>query len=180
MREKVMQLLQEGDAYWTDQFNNRDALVGYAALGRELLSQAPGPIDAFCAGVGTGGLLAGVAQALREGGSSARIVALEPATSPAMTAGHGGAHHVEGTAAGFVPPLVQSGVYDEARAVDEVLARQTARRLAREEGIFTGTSSGMNVAAALALAAELGPGKRVATVAVDSGLKYLAGDLYQE
>jgi cysteine synthase A len=179
MREKVMQLLQEGNAYWTDQFNNHDALVGYAALGRELLSQAPGPIDAFCAGVGTGGLLAGVAQALREGGSSARIVALEPATSPAMTAGHGGAHHVEGTAAGFVPPLVQSGVYDEARAIDEALARQTARRLAREEGIFTGTSSGMNVAAALALARELGPGKRVATVAVDSGLKYLAGDLYQ-
>jgi cysteine synthase A len=178
MREKVTELLQEGNAYWTDQFNNRDALVGYAVLGRELLSQAAGPIDAFCAGVGTGGLLAGVAQALRDGGSQARIVALEPAGSPAMTAGHGGAHHVEGTGAGFVPPLIQSGVYDEARAIDETLARQTARRLAREEGIFTGTSSGMNVAAALALAVELGPGRRVATVAVDSGLKYLAGDLY--
>jgi cysteine synthase A len=97
-----------------------------------------------------------------------------------LTEGHGGPHRVEGTAPGFVPPHLAPEDYDEARAIDEADARVMARRLAREEGIFAGTSSGLNVAAAIQLAAELGPGKRVATVAVDTGLKYLAGDLYSK
>jgi cysteine synthase A len=124
-------------------------------------------------------MLMGVAQALREAGSDARIVALEPAGSPVLSTGRAGAHHVEGLGVGFVPPLLQPGSYDEVRAVDEHEARRTARRLAREEGIFAGTSSGLNVAGALALARELGPGKTVATVAVDTGLKYLSGDLFE-
>ena len=116
--------------------------------------------------------------ALRQGGSRARIVALEPASSPALTAGRGGAHRVEGIATGSVPPHMQDRPYDEARAIDEQEARVMVRRLAREEGVFVGTSSGLNIVAAIELARELGPGKVVATVAVDSGLKYLAGDLF--
>src|SRR4029077_16228648 len=95
-----------------------------------------------------------------------------------LTTGRGGAHRVEGTAAGFVPPHLTAGDYDEARAIDEEEARAMVRRLAREEGIFVGTSTGLNVVAALQCAAELGPGHNVATVAVDTGLKYLNGDLF--
>jgi cysteine synthase A len=95
-----------------------------------------------------------------------------------MTAGRGGAHSVEGIATGSIPPHMQDRPYDEAHAVDETEGRAMARRLAREEGVFVGTSSGLNIAAAVRIARELGPGKVVATVAVDSGLKYLAGDLF--
>src|SRR5262249_54575375 len=107
-----------------------------------------------------------------------RIVALEPAASTPIAGGASGAHHVEGIGIGFKPPLLDSESYDEVRSVDEELARETARRMAREEGIFGGTSSGLNVAAAIPLAAELGPGGRVAPVWGDGGLNYLAGDLY--
>jgi cysteine synthase A len=178
MVETAREIAAEPGTYWTDQFNNRDALVGYAGIGHELLTQVDGPIDAFCVGVGVGGMLLGVRQALKEGGSAARFVALEPAGSPLLTTGKAGAHHVEGVGVGIVPPLLTPDSYDEVRAIDEDLARQTSRRLALEEGIFAGTSSGLNVAGALALARELGPGKTVVTVAVDTGLKYLAGDLY--
>ena len=123
-------------------------------------------------------MLMGVSRALKARGSQARIVALEPISSAVITTGKGGPHRVEGIAAGFRPPHLKHGEVDEARAIDEQEARAMARRLAREEGIFAGTSSGLNVVAALQLARELGPGKTVATVAVDSGLKYLAGDLY--
>ena len=140
--------------------------------------QAGRPIDVFCGAVGTGGMLAGVIRALREGGSGAKIIALEPAGSPAMTEGRGGAHHVEGIGTGRIPPHMASQPYDDARAIREEDARAMARRLAREEGLLVGTSSALNIAAAVDLARELGPGKVVATVAVDSGLKYLAGDLF--
>jgi cysteine synthase A len=122
--------------------------------------------------------LRGVAGALAEGGSHARIIALEPSSSPALSEGRAGAHRVEGIGTGSVPPHMTDKPYDEARAIDEAEARNVARRLAREEGVFVGTSSGLNVAAAIQLARELGPGKVVATVAVDTGLKYLAGDLF--
>ena len=177
-RTEIAKLAAEPNTYWTDQFDNEDAIAGYRQIGRELLEQTGGRLDAFCGAVGTGGMLRGVSLALRDGGSRARIVALEPSTSPSLTKGFGGPHRVEGTASGRVPPHMQDKPYDEARAVDEEEARATARRLAREEGLFVGTSSGLNVAAALRLAGELGPGKVVATVAVDTGLKYLAGDLF--
>jgi cysteine synthase A len=178
-RSEIAKLAAEPNTFWTDQFHNTDALNGYAAIGRELLAQTAGPVDVFCGAVGTGGMLAGVARALREGGSGARIIALEPAESPAMTQGHGGAHHVEGIGTGSVPPHMSARPYDEARAIDEAAAREMARRLAREEGMLVGTSSGLNIAAAVQIARELGPGRVVATVAVDSGLKYLAGDLFE-
>ncbi len=166
------------NSFYTDQFNNKDAIRGYMAIGEELLEQV-GDIDVFCAGVGTAGMLVGVSRALKRAGSKARIVALEPASSPVITTGKGGPHRVEGIAAGFVPPHLKPEEYDEARAIPEEAARQMARRLAREEGIFAGTSTGLNVVAALRFAADLGPGKTVVTVAVDSGMKYLAGDLFQ-
>ena len=177
-RAEIAKLAAEPDTFWTDQFHNTDALDGYAGIGRELLEQTGGRLDTFCGAVGTGGMLAGVARALRDGGSRARIVALEPAESPAMTAGRGGAHRVEGIATGSIPPHMSARPYDDARAIAEADARAMARRLAREEGLLVGTSSGLNIAAAVALARELGPGKVVATVVVDSGLKYLAGDLF--
>jgi cysteine synthase A len=123
-------------------------------------------------------MLRGVAQALRDGGSHARIVALEPAASPALTEGRGGPHHVEGIGTGSVVPHMADRPYDEARTVDEGDARAMAKRLARDEGLLVGTSSGLNIAAAVQLARELGAGKTVATVVVDTGLKYLAGDLF--
>jgi cysteine synthase len=178
-RAEIARLAAEPDTFWTDQFHNTDALHGYAEIGRELLEQTGGRIDVFCGAVGTGGMLAGVARALREGGSRARIIALEPAESPAITQGRGGAHRVEGIATGSIPPHMSARPYDEARAIDETAGREMARRLAREEGLLVGTSSGLNIAAAVQVARELGPGKVVATVAVDSGLKYLAGDLFE-
>ena len=174
----IARLASEPDTFWTDQFHNEDAIRGYGGIGRELLEQTGGRLDAFCGAVGTGGMLAGVARALREGGSRARIIALEPASSPALTEGRGGAHRVEGVGTGRVPPHMTDRPFDEARAIDEDDARAMARRLAREEGLLVGTSSGLNIAAAVRLARELGPGKVVATVAVDTGLKYLAGDLF--
>jgi cysteine synthase len=177
-RSEIATLADEPNTFWTDQFHNTDAITGYMGIGRELLEQTGGRLDVFCGAVGTGGMLSGVARALREGGSRARVVALEPASSPALTAGRGGAHRVEGIGTGSVPPHMTSKPYDDARAIDESDAREVVRRLAREEGLLVGTSTGLNVAAAIQLARELGPGKVVATVAVDTGLKYLAGDLF--
>jgi cysteine synthase len=176
-RERIVVMKAEPGTWWADQFHNDDALSGYQEIGRELVEQI-GTIDAFCGAVGSAGMLVGVSRALKAAGSAARIIALEPSTSPALTAGHGGPHRVEGTATGAVPPHLTTADYDEALAIDEQEARHIARRLAKEEGIFAGTSSGLNVAAALQLARQLGAGHTVATVAVDSGLKYLAGDLF--
>ena len=176
----IAELAREPGTFWTDQFHNTDAIEGYMGIGRELIEQTGGRIDVFCGAVGTGGMLGGVARALREAGSHARIVALEPASSPAMTEGRGGAHRVEGIAVGSIPPHMADRPYDEARAIDEADARRMARRLAREEGLLVGTSSALNIAAAVSIARELGPGKVVATVVVDSGLKYLAGDLFTD
>ena len=177
-KAEIAVLASEPNTFWTDQFHNEDAVQGYMGIGRELLDQTGGAIDSFCGAVGTGGMLRGVSRALRDGGCQARIIALEPLSSPALTQGHGGAHRVEGIGTGTVPPHMADQPYDEARAIDEADARDMAKQLAREEGLLVGTSSGLNIAAAIRIARELGPGKTVATVAVDTGLKYLAGDLF--
>jgi cysteine synthase A len=124
-------------------------------------------------------MIRGVSLALADAGCPAKVVAIEPSESAPMSGGVPGPHTVEGTAPGFVPPHMTTKPYSEVRAIPESEGRDTARRLAREEGIFAGTSSGLNVAVAIRLARELGPGHAVATVAVDTGNKYLAGDLYQ-
>lgn len=180
MKRRAEELAQQPGTFYTNQFNNTDALRAYMGIGTELVEQAGTGITAFCGGVGTAGMIMGVSRAFKDAGCKARIVALEPATSPVLTTGKAGPHRVEGIAAGFRPPHLKDGEYDEVRTVEEGAAREMARRLAREEGIFAGTSSGLNVVAALELAQELGPGSTVATVAVDTGFKYLAGDLYRE
>jgi cysteine synthase A len=177
MIERARELASQPGIYWTDQFNNRDSLVGYRGIGRELVEQLT-RIDAFCAMVGTAGMLMGVSSILRQEQPRARIVALEPSTSAVISSGEAGSHRIEGTGVGFVPPIFDYEAVDGVRPIDEEQGRAMTRRLAREEGIFSGISSGCNVLAAVQLAQELGPGKKVVTVAVDSGLKYLAGDLY--
>ena len=178
-KARIAELAKQPNTFYTDQFNNADAIDGYAKIGQELAEQA-GRVDAFVGAVGSGGMLTGVARALKQAGLKPRIIALEPTTSPMLTTGKGGPHRVEGIAPGFWPPHLTKDVFDEARAIDENEGRAIARRAAREEGIFAGTSSGLNIKAALDVARELGPGKVVATVAVDTGLKYLAGDLYRK
>ena len=173
------EIASEPNTYWTNQLDNLDSLVGYQRIGDELLEQFPDGIDAFCAAVGTAGLSMGVASVLRRADRSTRIVVLEPAESPILSAGSAGSHRVEGIGIGFRPPLLDDSLFDEVRTVPEDRARAVARRLTAEEGVFSGWSTGLNVAAALDLAAELGTGHTVVTVAVDSGLKYLAGDLYR-
>jgi cysteine synthase len=180
MKRRAEELAQQPGTFYTNQFNNADALRAYMGIGTELVEQAGSNITAFCGGVGTAGMLMGVSRALKKAGCKARVVALEPASSPVLSTGKGGAHRVEGIAAGFRPPHLEDGEYDEVRTVEEEAAREMARRLVKEEGIFAGTSSGLNVAAAVLLAQELGKGSTIATVAVDTGFKYLAGDLYRE
>lgn len=178
MIERARELANEPGHFWSDQFHNPDALAGYERLGDEVIEQTGGAVDAFCACVGTAGMLMGAARALRRSAPRCKVVALEPAASPILTEGRPGAHRVEGVSVGIVPPLLDDALFDEARAIDEELGRGTARALAREEGLLVGVSSGLNVAAALQLAMELGPESTVVTVAVDTGLKYLAGDLF--
>ena len=179
MRAAVDRLCEEPGTYWTDQFNNADAITGYMGIGRELVEQTGGTLHAFCGAVGTGGMLTGVSRALKAAGCAATH---RRARTRVGADADGGPRRIAprrrasrpGSCRRTSPPASTTrrapSPEDEARAM--------ARRLAREEGIFAGTSSALNVVAALQLARELGPGKVVATVAVDSGLKYLAGDLY--
>jgi cysteine synthase A len=178
MVQRAETIAAEQPSFFTNQLRNADAARGYEPIAHELLHQAGGPIHAFCASVGTAHMLMGVAHVLRRQAPSTRIIALEPASAPSISKGVAGTHHVEGIGIGFVPPMLDKAFYDEARCIDEDDARAMAWRLAKEEGIFSGTSSGMNVLGACQLAQELGPGNTVVTVAVDSGLKYLSGDLY--
>ncbi len=180
MIRHAQDVAKRGDCYYSDQFNNRDALIGYEDIGHELVQQFPSGIDAFCGAVGVAGMAMGVARVLKSHDPRVKIVILEPASSPVISAGWAGSHHVEGIGVGFVPPLLSEDLYDEVRAVAEVEARAMCRRLAREEGLLVGTSTGLNVTAAIALAKELGPGKTVVTVASDTGLKYLNSDLLSD
>ena len=171
------EVAEKGGCYLTHQFKNRDALIGYEEIGHELVKQFPGGIDAFCAAVGGAGMAMGVSRILKSKWPETRVVVLEPASSPTITKGHSGTHSVEGIGIGFIPPLLNPDLYDEARGIPEEEARAMCRRLAREEGLLVGTSTGLNVVAAIALAKELGPGKTVVTVACDTGLKYMNGTL---
>jgi cysteine synthase A len=178
MIAKAAEFAAEPGTYWTDQLNNADSLVGYREIGRELLEQMDRPIDVFCAMVGTAGLAMGVSGAFAEAGADSRIVIIEPASTAVISGGEPGTHGVEGTGIGFIPPLLDADRYDEVRSIEEAAGRAMARRLAAEEGLLAGTSTGLNVTGAIDLAVELGAGKTVVTVACDTGLKYLAGDLY--
>ncbi|CAN7752769.1 cysteine synthase family protein [Variovorax sp. LjRoot130] len=178
MIQRAKAIADEGNCYLTDQFNNRDALIGYEQIGIELIKQIPSGISAFCGAVGVAGMVMGVSRALKAAAQGTRIVALEPATSPVVSRGYAGEHHVEGIGIGFVPPLLDPELYDEVRAISEDEGRRMCRRLASEEGLLAGTSTGLNVTAAIQLARELGPDATVVTVASDTGLKYMNGNLF--
>jgi cysteine synthase len=178
MIERAAEIVDEVDGFATDQFHNADMVDGYRELGRELLDQLEGRIDAFCAYVGTAGCFTGVTRELRMSLPQLHRVAVEPTESPVISEGRSGTHRIEGGGAGFWPPLLEREDFDEVRTVSTDDAFAMARRAARADGIFSGASTGANLTVALQLARELGEGKRVATVQVDSGLKYLAGPVY--
>ncbi len=177
MVRRAGEIARETGAFPTDQFNNTDMIDGYRRLGEELLEQLGG-IDAFCAYVGTAGCFLGTTRALREKLPALHRVALEPAESPVLSGGEPGTHHVEGGGVGYWPPQLRRTDFDEVLAIPEADGFAMARRAARAEGIFSGPSTGVNLVAALRLAERLGPGHRVVTVQVDSGMKYLSGTLY--
>jgi cysteine synthase A len=179
MIEAARGLSQEPHTYWTDQLNNHDSIVGYYPLGEEILSQTKGEIDAFVHCVGTAASLRGVATVLKRYKRGIKIVAVEPAESSVLLGGQAGPHKIEGVGIGYTPPLWEPALVDEILAVRTADAKDMARRIAREEALFAGTSSGANVVAAIQMAQKLGPGARVVTLMVDSGLKYLSTDVYR-
>ena len=179
MIEAARTLSQEPHTYWTDQLNNRDALAGYHALGEEIWTQTRGAIDAFVHCVGTAASLRGVAAVLKRRKPGIKIVAVEPAESAVLRGGQAGPHGIEGVGVGFMPPLWDPTVVDEILPVTTRDAKDMTRRIAREEALFAGTSSGANVVAAIEVARRLGSGARVVTLMVDSGLKYLSTDVYR-
>jgi cysteine synthase A len=178
MIERSREIVEETGGYATDQFRNQDMLDGYAGLARELLEQLDGRIDAFCTYVGTAGCFVGVTRELRKTVPELHRVAIEPAESPVLSGGEPGTHRIEGGGTGFWPPLLEQDDLDEVMTVSSADAFAMARRAAHEEGLWSGPSTGANLTAAVELARRLGPRKRVVTPLVDSGLKYLSGDLY--
>ncbi len=179
MIEAARRISREPGTFWTDQLNNHDAIAGYHPLGEEIWAQTDGRIDAFVHSVGTAASLRGVAAVLKRRHPGVRIVAVEPAESSVLLGGMPGPHKIEGVGIGYVPPLWEPALADEIIAVKTEDAKAMARRLAREEALFAGTSSGANVIAALQAAERLGPQARVATLLCDSGLKYLSTDVYR-
>jgi cysteine synthase len=179
MIEAARALSREPHTYWTDQLNNRDSLSGYAPLAEEIWQQSNGRVDAFVHCVGTAASLRGIAAVLKTHAPATRVVAVEPAESPVLLGGPAGPHKIEGVGIGYTPPLWEPSLVDEIEAVATADAKAMTRRLAREEALFAGTSSGANVVAALRVAARLGPGATVVTLMADSGLKYLHTDVYR-
>lgn len=169
----------EPNTYWTDQLNNRDSIAGYHRMGEEIWCQTEGKVDAFIQSIGTTASLRGVADVLRRNNPKVRIVAVEPAESAVLSGGAPGAHRIEGIGIGYAPPMWEPGLADEIIPISTAEAEAMARRLAREEGLFAGTSSGANVLAAIRLGERLGPEARIATLLVDSGLKYLSTPVYR-
>lgn len=164
--------------WWVDQLNNHEAIGGYTAMGEEIWQQADGRVDAFVHAVGTAHSIHGAGDALRRHRSDLRIVAVEPAESAVLSGRPTGSHRIEGIGIGFLPPLWEPDKVDEIEMVASADAQVMARRLAAEEGIFAGTSSGANAVAALRVAERLGAGHTVVTIMVDSGLRYLSTELY--
>jgi cysteine synthase len=178
-KARIAELAAEPDTWWSEQFVNPGNATAYRALGREIVERLH-DVDGFVMCVGTGGCFSGVAEVLKSHSSSIRCVAVEPASSRNLSQGPVGAHRLEGIGVGFVPPAARLDLADEIAAVSDDDAFATAREVARREGLFAGQSSGANIVVARRLAEELGPGRRVVTVLVDTGLKYLAGDLFAQ
>lgn len=171
-------LAKEPGHWFCNQLNNRDGSAGYHGLGEEIWAQTHGQVDAFVQCVGTAHSLHGTASTLWSHNPKVHIAAVEPAESAVLSGGTSGSHFIEGIGIGYTPPLWNPKLVNSIRPVSSAEARAMCRRLAHEEGIFAGTSSGANVVAALRVAKELGPRATVVTLMVDSGLRYLSTDLF--
>ena len=178
MIDAARRVAHETGAFWTDQLNNADQLDGYQAMGDEIWEKTGGAVDAFVQSVGTAGSIMGITTALRRRDPDIHITAVEPAESAVLSGQASGAHRIEGIGAGFVVPLWKPDRVDDIATVTTDEAMAMSRRLAAEEAIFAGTSTGANVLAAIDVATRLGPDSTVVTVACDSGIKYLSTGLY--
>ena len=173
-------LSEQNNHWWADQLNNRDAEEGYYPLGDELWLQTEGKIDAFVHAVSTAHSIHGVTKALRKKKADIKIFAVEPTESAVLSGKPSGSHKIEGIGIGFIPPLWQPDIVDEILTVSTEESMVMARRLAKEEGIFAGTSSGANLVAAIKISERLGKASTVATIIVDSGLRYISTPLYSQ
>ncbi len=179
MIETAREFSKEPNTYWTDQLNNEDHIAGYHQLGEEIWLQTDGNIDAFVHVVGSAASLQGTASILKNYKPNIKIYAVEPAESPVLSEGRSGSHGIGGIGIGFTPPLWNPSIVDDIISISTNEAKEMARRLVREEGLFAGISSGANVAAAIKIAKQSNLNATVVTLLVDSGLKYLSGDLYK-
>ena len=179
MIEAARVISLEPHTYWTDQLNNHDSIAGYYPLGEEIWEQTGGKVDAFVHSVGTAATSRGVATVLKRHKPEVKFVAVEPAESPVLSGGQPGPHKIEGVGIGYLPPLWDASLADAVEAVATEEAKSMARRLAREEGLFAGTSAGANIVAAIRVAERLGPEATVVTLMADSGLKYMNTDVYK-
>ena len=177
--ERARELSNAPNTFWTDQFNNVDNRNAYHQMAREILDEL-GEIDEFIQGVGTGGSFSGNSEIFKAENKDVRCLAIEPFYVRSLSGGDtSGTHRLEGIGAGFVPSICRLELADEIISVKDEDAIATARRLAKREGIFGGTTSGANVWAAIERARSIGAGKKIVTIICDSGLKYLNGDLYR-
>ncbi len=174
MVEAARVIAERTGAFWTDQLKNEDQLSAYHRMADEIWARTEGRIDGFVQSVGTAASLRGNAETLRRHDARIEVVAVEPAESPVLSGGPKGGHRIDGIGAGFVVPLWRDDLADHIERVSTDEARAMAARLAREEGVFAGTSTGANVIAALRLAERLGPRATVVTVMCDTGMKYLS------
>jgi cysteine synthase A len=180
MVARARELSKQPNTFWTDQFNNVDNRNAYHKMAREIINILGNDIDEFIMGVGTGGCFSGNAEVFKKEISNIRCIAIEPLQVRSLSGGDiSGSHKLEGIGSGFVPSICRLDLADEIIAVSDEDAYATARKLTRQEGIFGGTTSGANVWAAIRRARIIGSGKKIVTIIVDSGLKYLNGDLYK-
>jgi cysteine synthase A len=179
MIARAREMSREPHTFWFDQLGNRDLPPGYHGLGEEIWEQTGGRVDAFVHGAGSAASLRGVGEVLKRRHPGIRVAVMEPAESAVLSGGPAGGHRIEGIGTGRIPPLWDAALVDAVVPVSSDAAEDMARRLARDEGLMAGTSSGGNVVAALRLAEEMGPEATVVTLLVDSGLKYLSTGLYR-
>jgi len=172
MKQRAYEIAEEPNTFYADQFGSPDVVEGYVPVGQEIAGQIGSDIDVFCAAVGTGGAFTGTTNGLNHAGQKPDLIALEPFQSPFLTTGQGGAHRIEGIGLGFTPPFLNLDRCEEIRAIDENDAFGMCKKLANEEGIFCGPSTGLNVTAALEIASERGPDSVIITLGCDHGSKY--------
>ena len=177
--EKAEEIAAERKAFMPQQFcNPANPKIHLETTGPEILRDLDNQVDALVAGIGTGGTITGVGQAIKEKNAKALIVAVEPSDSPVLSGGEPGPHKIQGIGAGFVPDVLNTEIFTEIITVTNEQAMQTAHGLARDEGVFVGISAGANVFAARQVAAQLKPGQNVVTILCDTGERYLSTNIF--